>query len=119
MHFGWHFYRVHQRTTLGQTSSGSLMQKVCHWRMPSSQRAVREEEESLILCNIWGSNILEIFFSLRIYRFQDFLEVIVSLPVPVRRVTFSKHLLQSFNCYSHLWEEAKCKCQLDDGCKKR
>lgn len=117
-HFGWRFYQVHQRTTLGQTSSSSPMQKVCHWRMPSNRRAVWEEQESLILHNFWGSNTLEIFFSLRIYRFQDFLEVIVSVPVPVRRVTFGKHLLQSFNCYSHLWEEVKCKCQLDDGCKK-
>lgn len=118
MHFGWRFYRVHRRTTLGQIPSGSLMQKVCHWRMPSSQKAAWEEEESLILLNIWGNYALEIFFSPRIYRFQDFLEIIVSLPVPVRRITFSKHLLHSFNRYSHLWEEAKFKCQLDDGCKK-
>lgn len=76
------------------------------------------EKSKKVLQNFWGSNTSEIFFSLRIYRFQDFLEVIVSLPVPVRRVTFSKHLLQSFNGYSHLWEEVKCKCQLDDGCKK-
>lgn len=61
--------------------------------------------------------ISETFFPLRIYRFQDFLEVIVSLPVPVRSVTFGKHLLQSFSCYSYLWEE-KVQVQVDDGCKK-
>lgn len=118
MHFGWRFYQVHRRTALGQTSSRSLRQKVCHWRMPSSQKAASGEEESLILHNIRANNTLTIFFSQRIYPFQDFLEIVVCFPVPIRRVAFfSKYLLQSFNCYSHLWEEVKYKCQLHDGHK--
>lgn len=52
VHFGWQFCPVHQRTPLGQTSSSKPMQKVCHWRMTSSRRAAREDEESLILHNI-------------------------------------------------------------------
>lgn len=116
MHFGLLFYQVHQRTTLGETSSSSLMQKACHWGMPSSQRAVWEEEESLILHKVWGSETLRVL--LFFYLFQDFPEVIVSLRIPIRWVTLSKYLLQSFNCYSHLWEELKCKWQMDDGCRK-
>lgn len=79
-------------------------------------RELHEKRKKVWLFVTFGKPVPDRFsFFLIIYRFQDFPEVIVSLPVPVRRVTFSKHLLQSFNCYSHLWDEAKCKCQLDDG----